>query len=452
MAAKPVWTEGLLLSQHHFQQQDRYHEELLRDHVQGVTHYGWGVTSLDIDERALSAGQFKIRRLSAIYPDGASVRCGEGTEEPSPAPRQFEAVFTPDLPKLEVFVGIAHDTSSAQLEDGENTGSRRYVKKTRNAADANTGSSPQELDYAQPNLRLFFGNERQDGFATIRIAELVRHANGQTIIRDNYAPPVLHLSASPFLLAGMQRVLGSVTARQRQLAQERKQRQTGSVDFHAADARKFWLLHTLNGAMPALSHAIDTGHAHPEEAYLQLVSLAGALCTFAPDADPLALPKFNYLELGTVFEELFARVVALLSGGIEQPYVEIPLEHRQDGMFIGKMPDPRLASNEFFVAVHSKLSEALVRERVPAVLKMAGWNQIYDVVKQARHGVRVEVEWTPSGALPLRPGLCFFRVRREGAFWEEIARSSTLALYLPVDADWAGTTLSMYAIEANLLR
>src|SRR5204862_449764 len=113
--------------------------------------------------------------------------------------------------------------------------------------------SPQEIEIARPNLRIFFGGERQDGFETIRIAELVRRPNGQPMVRDNYVPPVLHIGAAPFITGGLQRVLAAVTARQRQLASERKQRQTGTVDFHATDARRFWLLHTLNGALPVLT-------------------------------------------------------------------------------------------------------------------------------------------------------------------------------------------------------
>ncbi len=453
MVAKPIWTEGLLLSQHHFQHQDRYHEDLLADRVGSVVHYPWGITALEIDERALTSGQFKLRRLSAIWPDGASVTTGEGSREPAPAPRSFEAAFTPELGALEVFVGLAYESASALLEDSaQNLGARRYVRETMDVADVNTGTSPQEIAYARPNLRVFFGGEAQDGFATIRIAELVRQANGQIIVRDNYVPPVLRIAAAPLLISGLQRVLAGVAARQRQLSADRNQRQVGSVEFHGSEARKFWLLHTLNGALPALNHAIESGRAHPEEIYLLLTGLAGQLCTFSADADPLGAPKFNYLDLGGVFEELFARVLSLLSGGIEQSYVEIPLEHRQDGMFIGKVADPRLFSKEFFLAVQSKQSEALVRERVPAVLKMASWNQIYDVVKQARHGVRLEIEWNPSGVLPLRPGSCFFRVRREGPFWEDISSTASVALYLPVDADWSGTVMSLFAVNPAELR
>jgi type VI secretion system protein ImpJ len=297
-----------------------------------------------------------------------------------------------------------------------------------------------------------YGNERKDGFATIRVAELLRQENGQFQVLDTRIPPVAHLSTAPFLESGVRRVLANIVARQQQLTGERRQRQQGSVDFHVSEARKFWLLHTLNGAIPQLNHLLDTPRAHPEEAYLMLANLAGSLASFSADFDPSDLPKFNYLELGEVFEALFAIVLRLLPGGIEQSYVEIPLEHRPDGMFIGRIGDPKLVAHEFFVSVKASLAEALLRERVPGVLKMAGWNQIYDVVKHARHGVRVNVEWNPTGALPVKPGVCFFRVRREGTYWDEIAKSSTVALYLPVDGEWAGAGLSLYAVDPAHLR
>jgi type VI secretion system protein ImpJ len=104
------------------------------------------------------------------------------------------------------------------------------------------------------------------------------------------------------------------------------------------------------------------------------------------------------------------------------------------------------------VAVKASLAEALTRERIPAVMKMAGWSHIYDVVKQARHGVRVEIEWNPSAALPVKPGVCFFRARREGPFWDEIVKTSTIALYVPAEPDWHDATVSIYVVDPAFLR
>jgi type VI secretion system protein ImpJ len=446
MPRKPIWTEGLLVSQHHFQQQDNYFEGLLHDRLQGVTHYDWGITDLKIDERGFAAGQFRLQRLAAIWPDGVSIACGEGTNVAAPAPRDLPA----DEVRVDVYVGLAPASDSAQLAlDG--AGARRYSREIHSVADTNSGGGAQELEWARPNLQILFGHERRDGFVTVRIAELLRQETGQFVVLDTRVPPVLHLRAAPFLEAGVRRTLVNIVARQRQLSSERRQRRTTNVEFHATEVRKFWLLHTLNGAIPVLSHLLDTARVHPEEAYVVLAQLAGMLSSFSADADPSELPKFNYLELGETFEALFANVLRLLPGGIEQSYIEIPLEHRPDGMLIGRIADPKLVLKELFVAVKANLAEAIIRERIPGVLKMAGWSQIYEVVKHSRHGVRVAIEWSPSGALPIKPGLCFFRVAREGTYWDEIAKSATVALYLPTDGEWAGAELALYAVEGREL-
>ena len=453
MPYKPVWSEGVLVSQHHFQQQDRYHEQLLQDRIRGAVHYDWGITELEIDQTALASNQLRIVKFKAIWPDGASIACGEGYEQPAPPPRNFEAAFTAGVERLEVFLGLVHegDASPILSRPHEPQLGRRFVQATRTVPDINTGGSTEELEWARPNVRLFIGNERRDGYNVVRVAELIRQATGRAIVRDNHVPPVLHIEASPFIHSGLNRVLTVATSRQKDLAAERGQRSPGNVEFHATAAQTFWLLHTLNGAIPLLSHLVDTPRAHPEEVYLAMASLIGQLTSFSADSDPRNIPKFNYLELGDMFEVLFARAVSLLSGQVDKPYVEIELERRADGMYLGKLRDPKIINWEIFVAVQANQVDAVVRDRAPAVLKVASWNQIYDVVKQARRGVRVDVEWNPSTALPLKPNVCFFRVRREGNFWDEIAQSSTLALYLPSDGDWKDANLSVYAIEARRL-
>lgn len=453
MPSKPVWSEGVLVAQHHFQQQDRYHEQLLGDRIRGLVHYDWGITELEIDPTALASNQLRIVKFKAIWPDGASIACGEGYDQPAPPPRSFEAAFSAGVDKLEVHLGLVHEGEASAIlsRPHEPQSGRRFVQGTRSVPDLNSGTSAQEVEWARPNLRLFLGNERRDGYGVVRIAELIRQANGRAIVRDNHVPPVLHVEASPFLQAGLNRVLTVASARQKDLAAERGQRHAGNVEFHASAAQTFWLLHTLNGAIPLLAHLLDTPRAHPEEVYVALATLIGQLSSFSADSDPRTIPKFNYLELGEVFEVLFARAVSLLSGQVDKPYVEVELERRADGMYLGKLRDPKLLAHELFVAVQANQVDAIVRDRAPAVLKIASWNQIYDVVKQARRGVRVDVEWNPSTALPVRPGVCFFRVRREGTFWDEISQSSTLALYLPSDGDWKDASLSVYAIEPQRL-
>jgi type VI secretion system protein ImpJ len=447
MTRKPIWTEGLLVSQHHFQRQDEYFEGLLQDRIRAISHYDWGISELKIDERGFASGQFRLQRFSAIWPDGVSVACGEGTGVPAPEPRDLPT----DAQRVEVFVCLASGSEAAQVSlDG--SGMRRYSREVDTPVDTNTGTSPQEVEWARPNLRIMFGNERRDGFVALRVAELIRQENGQFVVIDTRVASVLKLSAAPFLEMGVRRVLANIVARQQQLYAARKGRQNAGADFHATEIRTFLLLQALSAVIPELNHLLDTARVHPEEAYLVLVRLAGTLACFSAEMDPIELPKFNYLELGETFEALFAIVLRLVSAGTERAYTEIALEHRPDGMFIGRILDPKLTGHEFFIAVKVNMGEALVRERAPAVLKLAGWSHIYDVVKHARTGVKVSVEWSPSGALPLKPGVCFFRVAREGQYWEDIVKSGTVAVYLPSDGDWAGAEVALYAADAAALR
>jgi type VI secretion system protein ImpJ len=445
--------EGLLVSQHHFQAQDRYHEDLVHERLSAVRRFQWGISALEIDERLLQSGQFGLRRLVAVWPDGVVVHCGGSGADPLPEPRAFEPHLDPEKPSLDVFVGIASDGGANIAPPGEPAGTHRFGRASRSTLDTNTGGSAQDVEHATANVRLIFGSERRERMTTLPVAELVRQADGRVVVRDTFVPPVLDIAAAPFVASGLRRVLGAMVARQRELAATRKQRTSASIEFHFTDARRFWLLHTLSGAIPVLSHLLEAGGVHPEEVYLELARLNGQLSTFSAEAELGAIvPRFDYARLGDVFEPLFARTLSLVAVDTAPAYTEIALQRRPDGMFVGKLSETRLANQEFFVAIRSSLPEATVRDRVPQLLKVADWKHIVEVVKQARHGVRAEVEWHPSNSLPLKPGLCFFRLRREGPFWDEIAKSGTMALYLPSDPDWKDVGVEAYAVDPAYLR
>jgi type VI secretion system protein ImpJ len=449
---KPIWSEGQFVSQHHFQAQDRYHEGRLHGRLGALRRFGWGISRLEIDEHLLQNGQFGLRRLAGIWPDGLAIDCGPSPAEPPPAPRPFEDHFRDGAPTLDVFVGVSHDGAQNLPEPSQAPSFHRFSRLSAPVNDFNAGGSTQDLEFAIPNPRIVFGDERRDGVGAVPIAKLVRTAEGRVGLHETFVPPILDLAASPYLTRELRRVLGAITARHRELAQGRKQRNASNVEFHFADARRFMLLNTLGTSMASLTHFADlleSDPVHPEELYLKVVELIASLSAFSADVDPVNLPKFDFFSLGEVFEALYARVIALLSVDAAPTYTEIPLERRPDGMFVGRIPEPRLANHEFFVAVRSTMPEAALREQVPQLLKVAGWKRISEIVKQARHGVRVEVEWSPSSALPIKPGLSFFRVRREGAFWDDIATSKTLALYLPHDGEWKETWVSVYALDPS---
>jgi type VI secretion system protein ImpJ len=450
MPRKLVWTEGLFVTQHHFQQQDRYHEQLLQDRLSAALPFEWGITDVEIDERALSAGQVKISRLNGVLPGGMPISVGDGTDDQVPI-RAIEGAFTAQMRSLEVHVAIAqtNDTQANVELEGKPGALTRYVRQQASVFDVNSGMQESSIAWARSNLRILFGEERREAFDAIRVCELVRAGTGAVVLKETHVPPVLQIRASPFILAGFRRLLGAMTARQRSLAEGRRMRTAAAIDFAASDAAKFWLLNALNTFIPIFSHIVDQSTTHPESAYLALSQLIGTLCTFAVDGDPTKIPKFNYLQLGEVFGPMFDLAMALLNAVILERYVQIPLQKREDGMYLGKMEDPKVLRYEFYLAASGTVPEAQVRDRLPKLLKIASWNQIGAILNSAINGAKIDLEYRPPGALPIKPGVTFFKVIRTPDFWGDIAGTGTIALYQPVDPN--ALTLSLYAVDpANL--
>ncbi|HKX82677.1 MAG TPA: type VI secretion system baseplate subunit TssK, partial [Pyrinomonadaceae bacterium] len=65
---KIVWNEGMLLTPHHFQQWDNYHEELLNSRVRSMMSYEYGVLDLRINHEAIANGNFQMLNCIAVMP------------------------------------------------------------------------------------------------------------------------------------------------------------------------------------------------------------------------------------------------------------------------------------------------------------------------------------------------------------------------------------------------
>ena len=450
---KPVWTEGLFVTQHHFQQLDRYHEWHVQRRLGAALPYDWGVVDIDVDERALAAEQFKVNRLSAVLPDGTSLEFGEGLADTVP-PRPFGSMFPAQIKSLDVHVALVHESEQMPNVDldGRAGASLRYVREQAAVVDFNAGAGEHQVQYARPNFALLFGDERRDGFDAVRIAQIVRAPTGTPQLRNSFIPPVLRVGASGYLVERFRRLLATMTAKQRTLADSRRQRTAAAVEFQASDSAKFWLLHALNLSIPAISHIVDHATDHPEQAYLHLAQLIGQLCTFAVDGDPTTIPKFNYLELGDVFEPMFDRAHKLLEAVLAERYVEIPLNKREDGMFLGQITDSNLMRYAFFLALPATgtVPEAQIRDKIPKLTKIASWGQIGAILNSALNGIKLELEYAPPGALPLKPGLVFFKVIRTPDFWNDIAGTGTIAIYQPIDPK--GLQVHLYAVDPSNLQ
>ena len=75
-----------------------------------------------------------------------------------------------------------------------------------------------------------------------------------------------------------------------------------------------------------------------------------------------------------------------------------------------------------------------------------------DIMKSnaATNGAKLDLEYRPPGALPIKPGVIFFKVVRTPEYWNDIAGTGTIAIYQPIDPQ--GVTLHLYAVDPTNLQ
>jgi type VI secretion system protein ImpJ len=443
-----AWTEGMLMSPHHLQQQDLYHEQLLAERLRALHPHDWGVVTVVLDPRALAAGQLRLQDFAGIMPDGVHLAFDAEDPEAPPA-RPIESHFGATQPALEVFLGLAREREGAanySERDGTNRRSRFSVTK-RPIWDTTSGANEAPIAFAQRNLHVLFGDEPRDDYESIKVAEVIRDPQGGLVVADAYIPPALRISAAPSLVASLKQLLALSVAKQRTLSEGRRQREGSTIEFTASDVTRYLLLNAINTFIPVLNHVVESPDLPPRGVYLLLAQYAGALTSFATEIDLTALPPFVYTDLRSTFDGLIARITLLLGATVKENYIRVALDAREDGLHFGRLEDDRLLkASQFVLAVKSKLPEAQTAEQLPKLSKIASWNEINTFVHAAAPGVPLVVTHRPPPEIPVHTGLVYFTLRTSDRVWRNVVNERAVAVYLPPPFLPAETRLELLAV------
>ncbi len=427
-----VWSEGMLLSPHHFQQADRHALGELAYRASIGTAHAWGVSRLEIDADALKNGRFTLLALEAVLRDGTSVRLP--SIDPVPPSRDLSKWLSPDRPWIDVFLALPEERAGLPRvrmpgESGE--AESRFTGEPERVADENDPASDAEVLVSRQNLRVLVTGESLDGYATIPLARLERSEEGVVVPSPTYAPPALAVRAAGPVPGILRTILEILTSKSSVLSQQTRQ-VGGTVQFGGSDVILFWQLHTVNTFIPVLAHYQRHPEAHPEEVYLALARLAGALCTFAADRHPREVPAYEHEDLGKTFRAL-ERIVRDL-GEISSPtrFDRIPLKRVDDSLLKGEIGDERLVAKgaEWYLSATGDLPEEKIREGLPGKVTIGSTHNIEFLVRQALRGVAVTFTAVPPRDVPLKAGHCYFKVDTQGETWETIVESRAVAIYL----------------------
>ncbi len=438
---KVVWNEGMLLTPHHFQQWDNYHEGLLNSRVEALMPYPWGVLKLRLSEAALAKGSCEVSECSAVMPDGLPVDIPHADAAPAPRP-VGDLVGAEGGEGLGVYLCVPALRAGApnfQSNGGERRAFVRFSQEPARVKDETTGENEQQLSFARSNLRLMFDGESLEGYHSLRVAKIGRTPAGALAYDEKYIPPALDVAASPWLARALRDLFDILTVKSDSLAEQHSQNVT-------SDVKAFWLLHTVNSFIPVLGHMLRTQPVHPERLYVELATLCGQLMTFADGRHPQEIVPYDHLDLYVTFSRLFSDLRELLEIVIPSRCMPIELKRISESVYAGRVPEGLPAETEFYLAVKAKVSGGQIIDRAPLVFKIASRDIILRVSDKSVPGLDIEyVAAPPQPPLPPLTGFHVFQFERAGLYWDSISRSGTVAVYVP--SEFHEPQLLLFAVK-----
>jgi type VI secretion system protein ImpJ len=428
----------MYLAQHHFQVQSRYFEDSLAFAVNHLFFRSYGVAGLSLDAEALLNGTLVLIHARGVLPDGLPFDIP--VSDPAPSPREIRDLFSPTQDSHVVLLTIPPYRSGAAncAPAGEpNHSTARFVAQTRLVTDEATGGDEQPVITGRKNFHLRLDHEVEEGEVALPLARIRRDGAGQFVYDPSYVPPCLQIGASEQLLSLTARVLGILEQKSATMESERHGRGKGLREYASHEVANFWLLHAVRSGMAPLRHLLELRSSHPEQLYLELSRLAGALSTFALDADPRALPAYDHDHLGDCFGELDRQIRRHLEIIIPTNCVAVPLERVTDYLYVARTIDPRcFGRGQWVLGVRSPGDRGEVIARVPSLLKICSSKHVERLFKEALPGLTLHHLPHPPAAVSPRIGTEYFALGHTGSHstqicWTAIAQTHELGIYVP---------------------
>ncbi|MCY7293848.1 type VI secretion system baseplate subunit TssK [Alteromonas sp. a30] len=333
------WSEGMLLSAQHFQQNNLYFEQLMvyRDQLQNP--YSWGVIHLDIDESAINRGKLEVTRLIAIMPDGTIVKDGtrheevlseqeDGTRREEVLSEQDEPskLLSLDLTKLNdikedkpfyVYLAIPQLTDAC-ASDNETQAKRYDSVKVGNVIDQNDFGNRADIERLKPRVQLIPESQFNGKYSGFELAKIkLNDANFKLL---PFIPAPLTLSQDSFayyhlLIQKLDKMLKLINEKANKICNYFSDNDNNGVQRQR--------VYHLTAQLPAFNAVYLSKNVTPFALYQALVQMAGHMSPLTSNLIPPTFKTYDHNNPMQTFEP----VIDYIEGICENIYFNFSEEH-----------------------------------------------------------------------------------------------------------------------------
>jgi type VI secretion system protein ImpJ len=275
------------------------------------------------------------------------------------------------------------------------------------------------------NPEILLEGESQDGFEVLRLGRV--RCFGQSLRFDKgVLPTALRIAASAPLRGGLRDLVRACERRRDELVRKRAEFPLRLGAIVPGELPALQLSVILQRYLPGLADVVARRSAHPHALYRTLVAMHGALGTFG---GPEIAPAYEHADQGRAFPWLFERIVRLVNEAARDGTMVLPFQRVGEASFRLSFQRADLAGKRLMLVLRGG-DEGFLRDRVPALLKMASPVGIQPLLHSALRGVAVAVEFEPPPAIPRREGLVAYRIDVRDWHWLDIEDRQQIELQL----------------------
>ncbi|MCO7514357.1 type VI secretion system baseplate subunit TssK [Pseudomonas guariconensis] len=436
-----VWSEGMFITTQHFQQHDRYLENLIDARSRPLSAAAWGFSELLIDQGLLAQGKLAILSARGLLPDGTPFDIPRDDLPPPPLE------IPDDLRDGVIHLGLPLKRAGARdtVDDGQALDGARYVSRVSEVRDDNAPfENRAPLALGSRALRLLHSEDGLGEYAALGVVRIrEKRADRALVLDDSYIPPLLDVSANDLLSGFRSELLGLLHQRGEALAG----RVVASANGGASEIADFMLLQLVNRAQPLFEHLNQLSPLHPERLYSELLALAGEFSTFCSEGRrPASYPVYQHDDLAATFAPVMAALREALSMLIDSKAVAIPIVEKAYGIHVAMLADRSLLDSASFVlVVRADVPSETLRSRFGQQSKIGSVEHIRDLVNLQLPGIGLLPLPVAPRQIPFHAGSTYFELDRGSEHWKQLQHSGGFAFY--VAGEFPGLNLAFWAIR-----
>ena len=436
-----IWSEGMFLRPHHYQQYTRYLENYVEERCANLRPLSWGFASLTLDQKLLGLGKIGISEARGVFPDGTPFNIPHDDEAPGALdidPNAKEAIVYLCMP--------LRRAGTAEVDNKHEEDSlARYAPSELEVEDTSTmGGGTASILLGKLRVRLMMESEHRDDYACIGLCRVVEaRQDGSLVLDDDYLHSSLDYQVSMGLRGFVKELHGLLKHRAEALANRVEVSGRGG----SAEIADFLLLQVVNRYLPIIAHCDGVRGLHPESLYTLAVGMAGEMATFtASDKRAPVFSPYDHDDLQSSFAPVMDALRQTLSMVLEQTAVAIKLQERKYGIRVASISDRSLLDGATFVlAVASDVSGEEIRRRFPGQVRIGPVERISTLVNKQLPGILVRPLPVAPRQIQYHAGYVYFELDQSGDMWAALKSAGGLAVHL--GGDWPGLKMELWAIR-----